>query len=156
MPEVFFSIGSNLGNKEENCLRAIEALKAEGVKILRVSGMYYTKAWGYEEQPDFVNMAVEGKTEIPPMELLLRIKAIEKALGREETFRWGPRVVDIDILFYGDLVIDWPDLKVPHPYIPEREFVLLPMAEIAPDFVHPLLNKDMKTLLRELNEKRGH
>lgn len=154
MARVFFSIGSNLGNREENCLKAVEALRAEGIIIKKVSSLYHTRAWGYEDQPDFVNLAVEAETDMPAEEILRRIKHIERALGRVETFRWGPRVVDIDILFYDNLVMDTVDLTVPHPYIPERDFVLLPMAEIAPDFLHPVLKKDIKTLLRELDAKR--
>jgi 2-amino-4-hydroxy-6-hydroxymethyldihydropteridine diphosphokinase len=153
MPRVFLSIGSNLGSREENCLKAVDALSREGIKVIKVSGVYHTRAWGYKDQPDFVNIAVECFTNLPPETLLKKIKAIERALGRKETFRWGPRVVDIDILFYGEEVIETEQLKVPHPYIAERDFVLLPMAEIAPGFVHPVLKKDMKTLLGELNEK---
>ncbi|RME63560.1 MAG: 2-amino-4-hydroxy-6-hydroxymethyldihydropteridine diphosphokinase, partial [Nitrospirae bacterium] len=123
-------------------------------EVIKVSGLYYTKPWGYEDQPEFVNLAVEAETDLSPEELLKRVKTIERALGREDTFRWGPRVVDIDILFYDNLVIETDTLKIPHPYIAERDFVLLPMAEIAPQFVHPTLKKDIKTLLRELNEKR--
>jgi len=154
MHRVFLSIGSNLGDKKDNCFKAVKMLADEGLKIIKVSSSYNTKAWGYKNQPDFVNIAVECYTEMQPEQLLTKVKEIEKAMGREKSFKWGPRIIDIDILFYDDVVINTELLKIPHPYIPEREFVLRPMAEIAPDFIHPVLKKDIQTLLKELNEVR--
>ncbi len=152
MPKVYLSIGSNLGQRADNCLKAVEAIKKEGISVLKVSGFYRTEPWGYKDQPEFINIAVECFTELPAEDLLDTLKTIEKGLGRTETFKWGPRVVDIDILFYGDQVIQTERLKVPHPYIAERDFVLRPLAEIAPELVHPILRKDIRTLLKELNE----
>ena len=97
-------------------------------------------------QPKFINIAVEIETSVEPEELLKLLKKIESEMGRLTTFRWGPRVIDLDILFYDDLVIKTPDLEVPHPGIKDRDFVLRPLAEIAPDLVHPILKKSIKEL----------
>ncbi|MBI4838049.1 MAG: 2-amino-4-hydroxy-6-hydroxymethyldihydropteridine diphosphokinase [Nitrospirae bacterium] len=150
MPIVYLSIGSNLGRRQENCERAVSLLSENGVKITKRSSMIETEPWGIKDQPDFINMAVEAETEKNPEELLGIIKKIEAEIGREENIQWGPRVIDIDILFYDDLIIKTPELGIPHPLIHERYFVLYPLAEIAPEKVHPVLGKSVRTMLSEL------
>ncbi len=152
LARVFFSIGSNLGNRAENLHRAIQMLAENGVKVERLSSLYETRPWGLREQPDFLNAVIEARTTIMPIELLDIIKNIEKRLGRAETVRWGPRCIDIDILLYDDMIIDNHMLQVPHPLMHRRGFVLRPLAEIAPELVHPVLKKDIKTLLEEFDE----
>lgn len=148
MALIYIGIGSNLGDKESNCSSAAERLCAKGIAIKKTSLPYQTKPWGVEDQPDFVNMAVEAETSIRPLDLLQILKTIEKEIGRQEGVRWGPRIIDLDLLLYDDLVISTDTLTVPHPLLHEREFVLLPLAEIAADLVHPVL----KTTIRELSE----
>jgi 2-amino-4-hydroxy-6-hydroxymethyldihydropteridine diphosphokinase len=151
--KVYLGIGSNIGDRKRNCLEAVEALKKAGVLIRRVSSLYETEPWGYEKQPRFLNMAVEGETELSPLSLLKKIKEIEQNLGRQESFRWGPREVDIDILFYDSLVVNEPGLKIPHPYIHKREFVLRPLKEIAPELVHPVLGETIIELFEQLKRE---
>jgi 2-amino-4-hydroxy-6-hydroxymethyldihydropteridine diphosphokinase len=150
MSIAYISIGSNLGKTEENCKRAINLLIIKGLTILKQSSMIETEPWGVEDQPLFINMAVSVETDLPPEKLLNLLKEIETGLGRTETFRWGPRIIDLDILFYDDLVMEEPDLSIPHRYIKDRDFVLRPLAEIAPDLVHPVLKKSIQELLDEL------
>lgn len=147
MSITYIGIGSNLGNREENCLRAIELLEKRGIVVKKRSSMYGTEPWGVKEQPRFINMAIEVGTDIGPRELLRILKDIEKEIGREETFKWGPRVVDLDILLYDDLILKEPDLEIPHPLMHERDFVLRPLCEIAPDKEHPLMRSTIKELL---------
>ncbi len=144
---VYIGIGSNLGNREENCLKAIRLLEERGIKVLKRSSLYETEPWGVKEQPMFINMVVEAETEYTPSELLGVLKSIERSMGRTETKRWGPRLIDLDILFYNNLILDTPELKIPHPRIQERLFVLKPLTEIAPQLEHPVLKKKIKDLL---------
>jgi len=126
-------IGANLGNAVQTVQLALEELKGYGV-VVRASSLYSTKPWGVKNQPDFVNAAALLETTLTPRELLLELKKLEAEFGREETYRWGPRVVDFDILAYDDRRIDEPDLIVPHPRLHERAFVLVPLAEIDPAY----------------------
>jgi len=150
MSKVFIGIGSNLGNREEYCRNAINLLMDSGISVLKRSAMIETKPWGVTDQPEFMNMVIEIETSLKPDELLILLKKTERAVGRTDTVRWGPRVIDLDILLYDDSVIKTPDLEIPHPRIHEREFVLRPLAEIAPDAVHPVLGKSFQELLEEL------
>ena len=115
------------------------------------SKVYETPPWGYENQPAFLNMAVKCETNLEPESLLKRLKQLEVQLGREQSFRWGPRLIDIDILFYNDLILESESLTIPHPRLHERAFVLVPLADIAPDFIHPVLKKTIKELLAGVN-----
>jgi 2-amino-4-hydroxy-6-hydroxymethyldihydropteridine diphosphokinase len=152
MPVIaYIGIGSNVGDKAANCLQAIEYL-AEAGRIIDVSSLYYTKPVGFKAQEDFINAAVALETDLPPAELLAVCHAIEERLGRRRTVRWGPRIIDLDILLYGDLVMNRPDLDIPHPLMAARKFVLAPLVEIAPDAVHPVLTKTTSQLLGELQD----
>ncbi len=153
MAIVHIGIGSNLGSREKNCMKSLDLLSAAGIVVRKRSSMHETEPWGVREQPDFINMVVEVETGLEPLKLLKALKEIEDKMGREETHKWGPRIIDLDILFYNDLVIDTPELKIPHPLIHEREFVLKPLSEIAPDKVHPVPKKTVRELLAEVKSK---
>jgi 2-amino-4-hydroxy-6-hydroxymethyldihydropteridine diphosphokinase len=150
MPTVFIGIGSNLGDREENCLQAIGRLAREGLAVKKRSSLYETEPWGVKDQPGFINLVVEIETERDPRLLLQVLKFIEQGMGRKDTFRWGPRVIDLDILLYDDLVLRDEDIQIPHPSMHLRDFVLKPMNEISPGLVHPLLKKSVNALLAEI------
>ncbi|WP_353684822.1 2-amino-4-hydroxy-6-hydroxymethyldihydropteridine diphosphokinase [Thermodesulfovibrio sp. 3907-1M] len=150
MHRVFLSIGSNIGEKEKNCFQAITMLEQSGLIIDKKSSIYITKPWGFKNQPDFANMAVEAFTELKPLELLQLLKKIESNMGRRPSIKYGPRIIDIDIIFYDDLILKSEELIIPHPLMHERYFVLKPLSEIAPDFVHPELKLSVKKLLEKL------
>jgi 2-amino-4-hydroxy-6-hydroxymethyldihydropteridine diphosphokinase len=141
---------SNLGDREENCAKALALLEREGIKIVKPSSMIETEPWGVREQQKFMNMAVEVTTDMLPDQLLRKLKEVEAELGRTETTRWGQRIIDLDILFYGDTVYSSPELQIPHLHLHEREFVLMPLSEIAPDKIHPVLKKSVREMLNEL------
>jgi 2-amino-4-hydroxy-6-hydroxymethyldihydropteridine diphosphokinase len=145
----YISIGSNVGDKQVNCRKAIDHLVELG-RVISVSSLYYTEPVGYKEQEDFINAVAAVETSCSPSELLSRCHSIEDRLGRRRTVRWGPRTIDLDILLYGDLVMNQPDLVIPHPLMTRRKFVLAPLSEINPEVVHPILNKTAEQLLYEL------
>lgn len=147
----YIGIGSNIGDKKANCRRAIELLKQAGT-VTAVSSLYYTEPVGYREQEDFINAVAAVETEQSPEALLEACQAIEQEMGRTRTLRWGPRIIDLDILLFGNAVVDEPDLVIPHPLMASRRFVLAPLAEIAPGMVHPLLEKSASQLLQELED----
>ncbi len=153
MSTTYIGIGSNLGDRRKNCLKAVELLDAEGVKVLKRSSLYETEPWGVKDQPRFVNMAVEAESDMTPHRLLCLLKEIEDRMGRTRTIRWGPRTIDLDILLFGDEVIREPDLEIPHPLMHARDFVLEPLCEIAPRKVHPVFNRTMAELRARLNGK---
>jgi 2-amino-4-hydroxy-6-hydroxymethyldihydropteridine diphosphokinase len=146
MERIYLATGSNLGNKVANLQQALELIELYIGDIIRVSSLYRTAAWGKEDQPEFLNQAMAVDTRLEPDTLLLAIMEIEQQMGRERRIRWGERLIDIDILFYGDWVIQSQRLSIPHPFIQERNFVLQPMLEIAPDFVHPVLGENITVL----------
>jgi len=150
MAIAYIGIGSNLGKKEENCLHALELLQRRGIIVKKRSAMYETEPWGIKEQPRFINMAVEIETRLEPKDLLGVFKEIEKGMGRKESVRWGPRIIDLDILLFEDMVLKEEDLEIPHPLMHERDFVLRPLCEIAPDRVHPLLKMRICDLMQRL------
>ena len=141
----YLSMGSNLGDRIANLRKAISSLPPKLIPLVQ-SSIYETEPWGYSEQPVFLNMVVKGETELGPHDLLDFLKQLEVSIGRRETFRFGPRFIDLDILFYDDLVLETPDLVIPHPRIAERAFVLVPLAEIAPDLYHPAVGKSIQGL----------
>ena len=143
--EVLLGLGTNLGEREENIRRAIRELRQE-VKITRLSSLYETEPVGERDQPFFFNLCLRGRTSLSPEAFFQFLKESEVSLGRTPTYRWGPRVIDLDLLFYGDRVIKEKELTVPHPEIAERLFVLLPLLEIVPHFSHPVLERDILDL----------
>ena len=153
--ECFLSLGSNINKREENLKDSIDFLKGENkLKILKKSSIYETEPWGVEKQPPFLNMVLKTKTKVSPTFLLNICKRCELKLGRKETLKWGSRIIDVDILFYGNQILDKPKLKIPHPLLHKRRFILIPLAEIEPLKTHPLLKKTIIELLEELNDKK--
>jgi 2-amino-4-hydroxy-6-hydroxymethyldihydropteridine diphosphokinase len=148
MAEVFLLLGTNLGDRLQNLHKALKCIALE-VKILQCSSIYETLPWGYTEQPLFLNLVLRGQTDREPQALLEFLKACEQALGRQPGFRYGPRLIDLDILAFEDRVLETPALTLPHPRLHERAFVLVPLCEIAPDWVHPRLQKRALELLKE-------
>lgn len=143
---VYLGVGTNLGDRRGNLQRAVEGLAA-AVTITTVSPVYETKPWGIENQPNFLNMCAAGETKLAPLALLHYLKALEFQLGREPGVRWGPRLIDIDILFYDELILDEPALTIPHKGVADRATVLVPLAQIAPELVHPILQQKVVDLL---------
>ena len=151
MIPVYIGLGSNIGNREENLYAAYGHLIAiRGIQPVRCSRFYETVPVGGPPQPMFLNAALEVKTSLSPHELLERFQRIEDLMGRVRTVTWGPRLIDIDLLLYGDKIIDEDRLKIPHPLMHTRLFVLEPLVEIASNVVHPKLQKTMLQLYREL------
>lgn len=138
MAAVYLSFGSNLGDRESSIRKALDSLAAGGhIRVVRVSSMYETAPVGFTDQPDFINAVALVETDLSPLDLLRTILDLEREMGRVRNLRWGPRVIDIDILLYDESQVDSEELTIPHPRMMERAFVLAPLAEIAPDLVLP-------------------
>ncbi len=156
MSKVYFSLGSNLGDRKGTLLHALDLMDKRIGSRKELSAFYETEPWGFESENIFLNAAVEYETTLSPRDLLQVTQEIERASGRTEKSHDGvyaDRPVDIDLLLYDDLILKEQDLELPHPLMHQRDFVLLPMAEIAPNLLHPTLKKTMSSLLRELKKE---
>ena len=153
----YLGLGTNLGDRWANLRNALGLLASGGteLRLLRCSQVYETEPWGVTEQPAFLNLAVEVATSLDPEGLLAKCKLVEEELGRVPGLRWGPRLIDLDILLYGTAVVDLPHLEVPHPRLHLRAFALVPLAELAPDLVHPSLGVSIGELSREVEARDG-
>ena len=156
MPLVYIGFGSNIGDRLKHTQNAIDALsKTEGITLEQISSIYKTDPVGYEAQGEFLNGVVAIQTTLPPLSLLHTLKDIETAVGRQHRTRWGPREIDLDLLIYGDLCLQAAKLTVPHPEMHLRRFVLVPLAEIAPNLVHPIFQKTVQILLSRLKDDKS-
>lgn len=149
---IFLLLGSNEGDRVANLAEAERRIARDAGSVAARSSLYKTAAWGVEDQPEFYNQVLEIRSAHSAEQLLDILLGIEQSMGRRRLQKWGPRIIDIDILFYGQEIRDTAGLTLPHPGIPSRRFTLVPLAEIAPGFVHPLLKKDVRTLLSECTD----
>ncbi len=150
--KIYLGVGSNVGNRSAHIQSAIFKLREEeGIRILKSSTLYETEPVGLKEQGCFLNSVTEGETILSPREFFETLKAVEKRVGRIEREKWGPREIDLDLLSYGERIIEEETLTVPHPRMHERDFVLVPLSEISPAWIHPKLKKNVKELLSECN-----
>ncbi len=147
---VYVAFGSNLGDRKNNILLAMDEMKKKKIEFLRISTMYETEPYGLKDQPKFINCVALVKTIYAPMELMDNLFEIEKMLGRVREVKWGPRTIDLDIIFYDKKIINFVDLIIPHPDMQNRFFVLKPLVEIAPTYIHPKFQKSVIELLNEL------
>jgi 2-amino-4-hydroxy-6-hydroxymethyldihydropteridine diphosphokinase len=148
---IFIALGTNIGNRRDNLNNALSALEEKQIfQIDQSSHIYETEPWGYLDQDSFLNMVIQGSSIHPPTILLKKLKSLEIQLGRSPTFHYGPRVIDMDILFYDQQIVKTPKLIIPHPEMQNRDFVLFPLCEIAPDLEHPLFQKSTSAMLKAL------
>lgn len=147
--QVYLGTGTNLGDRRANLRLAIEQIENRVGEVLKVSKIYQTAAWGITEQPAFLNQVILIETDLEPTSVLAEVLSIEIEMGRIREQKWGTRVIDIDILYYGNKIVNLPHLKIPHPYIQSRNFVLIPLSEIAPDYVHPVFNLSNEQLYKQ-------
>ena len=153
MSGIYLSLGSNLGDREATIEKALlEIDQLESTQITRVSSIYDTDPVEVQDQPRFLNVVIEIESDIGPHQLLWNLKLIERRLGRVRAKRWGPRVIDIDILLHGDRVVDEPELTLPHPALADRAFVLIPLSEMVPDLPHPVLGERISELMDRLSD----
>lgn len=149
---IYILLGSNLGNREQNLGSALDKIASGVGRILAQSSLYQSEPWGISQQPQFLNQVAEVNSRNDPYQVLQKLLTIETELGRERLEKWGPRTIDLDILFFNDRVIQTENLIVPHPGLPMRRFALVPLCEIAPNFFHPLLEKTCQQLLKECTD----
>jgi 2-amino-4-hydroxy-6-hydroxymethyldihydropteridine diphosphokinase len=151
MPHIIYlGLGTNLGERQANLQAAATGLIPK-VRVLRVSSIYETEPWGYRDQPAFLNQVLEGETDLQPLDLMIFLKNLELTLGRQATFLYGPRLIDLDILFYDQIVINQAELVIPHPRLAERAFMLVPLAELAPELHHPSLGLTISILKNRID-----
>jgi 2-amino-4-hydroxy-6-hydroxymethyldihydropteridine diphosphokinase len=155
MNKVFLLIGGNMGDRLQNLHQAIALLSAACGPVIQQSAVYETAAWGKTDQAAFLNQALLITTTLTPHELITTILSVEEKMGRRRMEKNGPRVIDIDIIFYNDLVMHEPHLTIPHPQLQNRRFVLVPLCELAPEFVHPVFHKTIARLLAECGDELG-
>lgn len=155
MSIAYIALGSNLGDKEKNLRRALLLLTQQGVEVVRVSSFLSTEPYGVTDQPQFLNAVACVRTSLAPLALLDVLLATELAMGRVRLRHWGERNIDLDLLLYEDVVLDMPRLHLPHPDMQNRDFVLLPLAEIAPELKHPTLQKTIWELKENLMNREG-
>ena len=151
---VYLGLGSNLGPTVEQLSQAVDAIRHLDVWDMVCSGEYVTEPWGEPNQAAFLNMAVGFNTSLDPMELLGALQSIEKRMRKHKTSRWGARNIDIDILLFGNRILHEKELVIPHPYLHLRNFVLVPLAEIAPDLIHPVFGKSIRELRDECQDEK--
>ncbi|HEY4326237.1 MAG TPA: 2-amino-4-hydroxy-6-hydroxymethyldihydropteridine diphosphokinase [Mucilaginibacter sp.] len=152
MFDVFLLLGSNLGDRNKLLQQAIAQIEKNIARILKASSVYETQAWGKTSVPDYLNQVVMLQTNLAPQKLLEATLSIENTLGRQRQEKWGARTIDIDILFYGKIIINEENLHIPHPELHKRRFTLEPLAEIAPELLHPILNRNILQLKSELKD----
>ena len=152
MSFAYIALGSNLGDKEKNLRRALLLLTQQGVEVVRVSSFLSTEPYGVTDQPQFLNAVACVRTRLAPLALLDVLLATELAMGRVRLRHWGERNIDLDLLLYENVVMQTPELTLPHPDMQNRDFVLLPLLDIAPELVHPLLHKTVREMAAELNK----
>lgn len=153
MKEVILHLGSNIPERTYYLNLALEGIKDKLGNIIVTSGLYETEAWGLKDQDDFINLAVKVKTSVTPFEVLDIVKGIEEDIGRKKKIKWGPRCIDIDVLFYEDEIINSEKLTLPHPMLVNRNFVLIPLMEIDGNFEHPVLKKTIEELYLESSDE---
>lgn len=153
MAVVFLLLGSNMGDQQDFLLKARDQIELRVGAVARASSFYQTAAWGNTDQADFINQVLQLETSLKPQQVLHAILEIEKELGRERLEKWGARTIDIDILFYDEEVITETDLKIPHPSLHQRAFTLVPLSEINPDWIHPVLKQNILELLNQLDDQ---
>ncbi|HLO79719.1 MAG TPA: 2-amino-4-hydroxy-6-hydroxymethyldihydropteridine diphosphokinase [Chitinophagaceae bacterium] len=153
MNSAYLLIGGNMGERLENLDKTRTLLSGSCGTIVKQSSVFETSAWGKTDQPDFLNQALLVETSLSPEVLLKQLLGIEQVMGRYRGEKYGPRIIDIDIIFFNQEIIDLPDLKIPHPRMQNRRFVLAPLAEMAPGFIHPVLGKSMARLLEECTDE---
>ncbi len=151
--QICLHLGSNMGDRSQNLAKAIVEINKKVGTVNKQSSIYQTEAWGETDQPDFLNQTILATTNLPPKTVLTTILRIEETMGRIREKKWGPRLIDIDLLFYGDLILETESLTLPHPQIPFRNFVLIPTMEIFGDFIHPVFDLSVEELyLRSQDE----
>jgi len=151
--DAYLLLGTNLGDRKQNLENAIAYIENEAGQVFAKSSVYETEAWGKTDQPGFLNQAIAVKSTLPPLELLKTLLAIEQKMGRVRLEKWGQRLIDIDLIFYGDVIANNEALQLPHPEMHRRRFVLEPLNEIAENFIHPIFKEKVSSILANLTDE---